>query len=225
MNVRTALAVAIGLASAPLAAVATPDEVFRIASPSVVAIQVLDAGGQLLATGSGVVIAPDRVATNCHVVRSPKLPSVRVLMVGGGQMFRVATLERGSANADVCILGVRRLKRTPATARAAATLKVGEAVYAIGAPQGLELSLSGGLVSALRNVRGQRYVQTDAAISKGSSGGGLFDRDGRLVGITTFTVDDAQNLNFAIPVERVMEVAGLPLPAARGPAQGGAKTN
>jgi S1-C subfamily serine protease len=80
-------------------------------------------------------------------------------------------------------------------------------------------------VSALRNVRGQRYVQTDAAISKGSSGGGLFDRDGRLVGITTFTVDDAQNLNFAIPVERVMEVAGLKLPAVAGPAKGDAKSN
>lgn len=199
--------------AAPLAA-ATPDEVFSIASRSVVAIQVLDRSGALLATGSGVVIAPDRVATNCHVVRSPRLPATRALLVGGGLSFRAATLERGSASADVCILDARRLERPAATTRPTATLRVGEAVYAIGAPQGLELSLSGGLVSAIRRVHGELYLQTDAAISKGSSGGGLFDQEGRLVGITTFTVEGGQNLNFAIPVERVLRVAGLPTPGA-----------
>jgi S1-C subfamily serine protease len=189
---------------------ATPDEVFRIASRSVVVIQALDRGGALLATGSGVVIAPDRVATNCHVVRSPLLPASRVLLVGGAMSFRAATLERSDPAADVCILHARRLARPAAATRAASALRVGESVYAIGAPQGLELSLSGGLVSSLRRIQGELYVQTDAAISKGSSGGGLFDADARLVGITTFTVKDGQNLNFAIPVERVLQVARLP---------------
>ena len=214
-----ALALALPIAWSPARA-ATPDEVFRVASPSVVVIHVLDSRGQLLATGSGVVIATDRVATNCHVVRSQQLPTTRVLLVGGALSFRAATLERGSASADVCILHARRLGRPPAAMRAASTVRVGESVYAIGAPQGLELSLSGGLVSSLRRVKGELYVQTDAAISKGSSGGGLFDREGRLIGITTFTVEDAQNLNFAIPVERVMQVASLPIPGGDGASRG-----
>jgi len=216
-----ALALALPIAALPAAA-ASPDEVFRTASASVVVIHVLDSRGQLLATGSGVVIATDRVATNCHVVRPQRLPTTQALLVGGALTFRVATLERGSASADVCILHARRLGRPPAAIRAASTVRVGEAVYAIGAPQGLELSLSGGLVSSLRRVRGELYVQTDAAISKGSSGGGLFDRDGRLIGITTFTVQDGQNLNFAIPVERVMQVAGLPLPGPSAASSGSA---
>jgi S1-C subfamily serine protease len=210
------------LIASTAARAAAPDEMFRVASRSVVVIQALDRGGALLATGSGVVIAPDRVATNCHVVRSPLLPASRVLLVGGAMSFRAATLERSDPEADVCILHARRLSRPAAATRAASTLRVGESVYAIGAPQGLELSLSGGLVSSLRRVRGELYVQTDAAISKGSSGGGLFDSQARLVGITTFTVKDGQNLNFAIPVERVLQVAGLPIRGSIAPSTPGA---
>jgi Tfp pilus assembly protein PilF len=102
----------------------------------------------------------------------------------------------------------------------ASRLRVGEPVYAIGAPQGLELSLSGGLVSALRTVRGELFIQTDAAISRGSSGGGLFDQNARLVGITTFYLDGGQNLNFAIPIERVMQVAGQAVPRGFRPFTG-----
>ena len=70
-------------------------------------------------------------------------------------------------------------------ARQAADLKVGDPVYAVGAPLGLELSLSEGIVAQLRGGP-PPLIQTTAAISPGSSGGGLFDRDGRLVGLTTF---------------------------------------
>jgi serine protease Do len=58
------------------------------------------------------------------------------------------------------------------------SLKVGAKVYAIGAPKGLELTLSDGIVSSLREVEGGQYIQTTAAISPGSSGGGLFDENG-----------------------------------------------
>jgi serine protease Do len=82
-----------------------------------------------------------------------------------------------------------------------ATLAVGTKVYAIGAPQGLELSLSDGVVASLRPLGGSSLIQTTAAISAGSSGGGLFDSLGRLVGITTFQSRTGQNLNFAVPAD------------------------
>jgi hypothetical protein len=90
---------------------------------------------------------------------------------------------------------------------------VGAKVYALGNPRGLELTLSDGLVSALRRDRdGElKYVQISVPISHGSSGGGLFDTAGRLVGITTAGVDDAQNLNFALPAEWILQ---LPMRAA-----------
>ncbi|MGH9440374.1 MAG: trypsin-like peptidase domain-containing protein, partial [Terriglobia bacterium] len=81
------------------------------------------------------------------------------------------------------------------------TLAVGEKVYAIGAPEGLELTISEGLISGLRDFDKERVIQTSAAISPGSSGGGLFDAEGRLVGITTFYLKGGQSLNFALPAE------------------------
>ena len=84
---------------------------------------------------------------------------------------------------------------------------MGDPVYAVGAPQGLELSLSEGIVSQLRGGP-PPLIQTTVAISRGSSGGGLFNAEGELVGITTFYLKEGQSLNFALPVEWITEVAG-----------------
>ena len=83
---------------------------------------------------------------------------------------------------------------------------MGEPVYAVGTPQGLELSLSEGIVSQLHGGP-PPLIQTTVAISQGSSGGGLFNAEAELVGITTFYLKDAQSLNFALPVEWIDEVA------------------
>ena len=87
--------------------------------------------------------------------------------------------------------------------RSSSSLAVGERVYAIGAPEGLELTLSEGVISGLRESGGGCVIQTSAAISPGSSVGGLSDTEGRLIGITTFSLKEGQNLNFALPTEWV----------------------
>ena len=96
-----------------------------------------------------------------------------------------------------------------------AGLKVGDPVYAVGAPQGLELSLSDGIVAQLRGEPSP-LIQTTAAISAGSSGGGLFDKEGLLVGLTTFYLEGGQSLNFAMPVEWICEVKPGRKPVAEG---------
>jgi tetratricopeptide (TPR) repeat protein len=89
----------------------------------------------------------------------------------------------------------------------------GTRVFAIGNPQGLSNTLSDGLVSGVRlDPHGMNVIQTTAAISPGSSGGPLLTADGTVVGVTTFQSSSGQNLNFAIPAERVH-----PLIKARGP--------
>lgn len=85
-------------------------------------------------------------------------------------------------------------------------IRIGARVYAIGAPRGMELTISEGIVSSLREHAGIRFIQTTAAISPGSSGGGLFDAQARLVGITSFLLKDAQNLNFAYPAFYIREL-------------------
>ena len=90
-------------------------------------------------------------------------------------------------------------------------LRVGETVVAIGNPQGLGQSFSIGIVSAInrqfKNKNGS-FIQTDASINPGNSGGALVDSKGRLIGITNFiesTSGGSQGLNFAIPVDIVMD--------------------
>jgi S1-C subfamily serine protease len=79
------------------------------------------------------------------------------------------------------------------------TLTVGEVVFTIGSPKGLVNTLSHGLLSGLRRSEDNvEYIQISAPVSEGSSGGGVFDDRGNLIGVITFTIPDSQNLNFAI---------------------------
>ncbi len=111
-------------------------------------------------------------------------------------------LEAASYEADRCVLRVRGLKLQPIKGvRPIGNLEIGEAVYAIGNPHGLERTISEGLVSGVRDLGDIRLIQTSAAISPGSSGGGLFDARGNLVGITALTLRNSQQINFAIPAE------------------------
>ena len=79
-------------------------------------------------------------------------------------------------------------------------------MFAIGSPQGLELTISDGIVSGMRDLPQGRVIQTTAPISPGSSGGPLFDAYGRLVGIMTFQHRSGQNLNFAVPADWIADM-------------------
>jgi hypothetical protein len=126
--------------------------------------------------------------------------------VGRGKQATPATLKAGDPEMDLGLLTAPGLEAVPAPLGKTARLKVGDPVYAVGAPQGLELSLSEGIVSQLRGGP-PPIIQTTVAISQGSSGGGLFNAAGELVGITTFYLKEGQNLNFALPVEWIAEAA------------------
>jgi tetratricopeptide (TPR) repeat protein len=189
-------------------------------------VEVLDSGASVVALGSGVVVQlpaaskgdsksldglaegtlqqanSTLIVTNTHVID----PGVSVRVRQGGNTWP-AEIEHINLHADLCRLRVNGLKARPVELRSANTLAVGERVYSIGAPEGLELTLSDGLISGLRELDGERVIQTTAAISHGSSGGGLFDSQGMLVGITTFMFGGGQSLNFALPVDTISEPA------------------
>lgn len=180
-------------------------ELFKRLSPSVFVVETLDAKGEPTKFGSGVSIAKDQVVTNRHVVEDGK--AWRVRQGDSTWAARIAFLD---SEHDLCGLQVSGLSAVPVTLRVSTPLSVGDRVYAVGAPEGLELSLSEGLVSGLRKFEGVNFIQTTAPISHGSSGGGLFDARGKLIGITTSTVKGGQNLNFAIPAELVIGLKDHP---------------
>lgn len=106
----------------------------------------------------------------------------------------------------MCVLNVKEQNLRPIDGiRKFANLAVGEKVYTVGTPIGLEQTLGEGIISGFRKYKGQKLIQTSAPISSGSSGGGLFDSHGNLIGITTFLLKDTQNLNFAIAAEQYWE--------------------
>jgi len=179
----------------------TAAEVFESVSNSVVVVHGLDAKGEPVVQGSGVILPDGAVVTNCHVVEK----SNRFEVKHQGRSYP-ASLKHADHDRDVCSLSVAGLKAPAARPGTTKTLKVGQRVYAIGAPSGLELTLSEGIVSSLREVEGGRYIQTTAPISPGSSGGGLFDDEGRLIGLPTFYLKEGQQLNFAVPVEWIAEL-------------------
>lgn len=187
---------------APLALHAKgPEEIFQDVSRSIVTIQAFDAADNILSLGSGVVIAPGTVVTNCHVIEDG-----RRLEVSSGKNTHKAEVRAADFDRDLCELAVSGLQ-APRVPLFTGRLRVGQRVYAIGAPEGLDLTISEGLVSSIREMDGAHYIQTSAPISSGSSGGGLFDVEGRLVGLTAFILAEGQNLNFALPAAWITELA------------------
>jgi S1-C subfamily serine protease len=171
-----------------------PPMLFKTASPAVYAVL---GNTTALATsqGSAVAVSSKEAITNCHVVARAKT----ITLANATTRLRAEVIA-ADRKTDRCYLRVLDGELAPVPGfRDYASLSVGEAVFTIGSPEGLINTLGDGLLSGLRRSEdGIEYVQITAPVSPGSSGGGVFDDRGNLIGITTFTIRDAQNLNFAI---------------------------
>ncbi|HYQ14115.1 MAG TPA: S1C family serine protease [Polyangiaceae bacterium] len=151
--------------------------------------------------GSAVAINPTELLTNCHVLQG----ALKLVLKQNKQQWPASIVRADPAN-DRCVVTAQGLNAQPvAGVRAYDSLEVGEPAYTLGSPVGLELTLSSGIVSGRRDTEKRSYVQTTAPISPGSSGGGLFDAHGNLIGITTLVMVGRehlnQSLNFAIPAD------------------------
>ena len=204
---RGAVLVLLGAAVGQGAAALTPAEVFAQVSPSVWRVHTLDADGLLLGQGSAVVVASGQLVTNCHVLARARRVQVRR---DGQSSAQPARLMLWDVQRDLCQLEAPGLAAPAVLLGSTSATAVGQPAFAIGHPRGLDLTMSAGLVSSFRrNAAGQLVLlQTSAAISGGSSGGGLFNEAGELIGLTTIASvsGDAQNLNFAIPADWIADL-------------------
>jgi serine protease Do len=174
----------------------SPTNLFERVSPSVYGVKVAQEVGPkvVVSYGSAVAVSPREAITNCHVVGQGKL-----ITLSNGTATFPAEVSAADRRSDRCYLKVISGTLEPVIGmRDFDGLAVGETVYTIGSPKGLDRTFGQGLLSGLRKMEGLEYVQITAPVSEGSSGGGLFDDRGNLIGITAFTVRDSQNLNFAI---------------------------
>jgi S1-C subfamily serine protease len=145
--------------------------------------------------GSGVAVSSNIVITNCHVALE-----AAVILLKNKQTMTIGKLIKANASKDACVLSVADPLTPVPTLREYSSLEIGETVYSLGSPKGLSNTFAEGNISGLRRFDNTNLIQTSAPISPGSSGGGLFDKAGNLVGITTFMIKGGNNLNFAVGV-------------------------
>jgi serine protease Do len=110
---------------------------------------------------------------------------------------------RLSGNADLAVFQLPANGCPFIVADRNAALRVGQRVYTIGNPSGLEYTVTSGVVSGQREMEGQTYVQTDAPINPGNSGGPLITEQGRVIGINSRVMRGVQGIGFAIPIDAV----------------------
>ena len=162
--------------------------------------------------GSGFIIHEDGyVVTNHHVVDRAR--QIAVELADGRKLE--ADLISSDAEADIAVLKIASDKPlVPLALGDSADLMIGEPVIAVGNPMGFSHSVSTGIVSAMhRDLKGEEgrvmladLVQTDAAINPGNSGGPLLNAYGQVIGINTAIRGDAQNIGFAIQVNRLRDL-------------------
>ena len=179
------------------------EEVFKLASPSVVEITGKIATGTNTGTG---FFYDDKgtIVTNYHVIEGCTEATITLF---NGKSYSVEMVKGYNEDKDIAILSTSCTHSTPLKIRDT-EIKTGETVYTIGSSLGLSGSLSNGIVSsAERKINGHTYIQTTAPISHGNSGGPLLDSRGNVVGITTAYLADGQNLNLAISISEVNTIS------------------
>lgn len=191
-------------AGASLAQDFLPELVKRI-KPSAVAIETFDAKGNTLSRGSGFFIAPDRVITNRHVIERSNRVEIHLL---DGKKFPVRGVLAVDGEGDLALLqvDVPRALAVPLPLLRNVPQE-GESIVVIGNPYGLEGSVSNGIVSAVREISGYgKIIQITASISPGSSGSPVVNMAGQVIGVATLQAAEGQNLNFAVPAERIAQL-------------------
>jgi hypothetical protein len=154
--------------------------------------------GEYVAQGSGFWVAGKKIVTNAHVANAGKI------YVDVGSVRFPAKIQSIDAYNDLAILTVDvEITATPLILVESVPAP-GDAVFAIGNPQGLERTISQGVVSAHREIEGRESLQVTAPISHGSSGGPIVDAKGQVVGVAVGFLESGQSLNFAVPATRVI---------------------
>jgi len=177
-------------------------------------------------SGSGFIVDPSGVVlTNMHVVQDAmrwRGGALRVTLSDGVTVLP-GTVQHADPNSDIAIVLLRSSQPLPsAKLGTSASLRPGEFVVALGAPAGLSNSVSAGIVSAVQRTRsdlrlpeprGSRpsmmeYIQTDAAINSGNSGGPLLNLYGEVIGVNTMKAMGMDGIAFAVPIDEVKRVVG-----------------
>jgi len=171
--------------------------VYKSSQDSVFLVYLNDISGTPTALGSAFVVGPRLLITNAHVVDAGE----PVLAVGPVRI-PVKIVRKDEKN-DLAVISVGVDLTSAFLPLSKEAVTPGEQIFAIGNPEGLEKTISQGIVSGLRTHGDRDLLQITSPISHGSSGGPILDASGKVVGVAVGIMEDGQNLNFAVPVRFV----------------------
>jgi len=179
-----------------------PSLIKRI-KPSTVIIYTYDDKGESLKQGSGFFINQNGdVVTNYHVIQGASSAEIKTT---DGNTYPITYILAGDEQGDLIRLSVNISSKSVYPLSLNKTIpEIGERIIVYGSPLGLENTVSDGIVSAIRDIPNYgRIIQITAPISPGSSGSPVLNLRGEVIGIATFQMVEGQNLNFAIPSEKI----------------------
>jgi Flp pilus assembly protein TadD len=181
------------------------EQIYEKVKDAVVVILAYDYNNELAKQGSGVILNDiGYVVTNYHVLSGNQ----RLEIMHGDEIIPYVDIIGIDVDKDILILKIESKKFPAVKISNSEKLNIGQRVYTIGSPLGFENTISEGIISGLRYYEesGQNFIQITASISPGSSGGAVVNDRGELIGISTLTAKEGQNLNFAIPIDAVLGV-------------------
>jgi len=188
-------------------------ELYKKLEKSVGEILIYDANGKELGVGSCFVISADgKIVTNYHVIDNAY--SAKIYL--GDKTYNVTSVLAFDANKDLAVIKIDASGLDPLTT-CTLTPETGATVYAIGSSRGLTSTFTKGIVTHATRVLGRvTFVQHDAAISNGNSGGPLVNEYAEVIGINTLFITDSQNLNLAVSIKELNSLTyGTPMTLAQ----------
>ena len=184
------------------ASILTASQIYSNCSPSVFYITLYDKQGNPFKSGSGFFISSDGLAVTCaHVMKGA---SAAQIMRPDGSIYWVDSIIAQDHDKDIAIIKIDGHGFPYLPIGNSNNVGGGEAIYTIGSPLGLSNTISDGIISnPARILDGKTFIQISAPTSSGSSGGALINEYGQVIGITSATFSDGQNLNLAIPINQI----------------------
>ncbi|MGA2658229.1 MAG: serine protease [Verrucomicrobiota bacterium] len=187
----------------PLWGALGPEEIYEAALPSSVTLEVENAAGQRFVGSAFLAVGEGLAVTAWHVVHDARRVEARF---SDHRRVSVAGLVDRNEELDLALIRLETDGR-PRIRLSSTTPRIGSRIYVVGAPRGLDFSISDGLISQIRTVDKVRYYQVSCPISPGDSGGPVLNERGEALGVMSWRKSNAENVGFAVPSAEVARLA------------------
>ena len=195
----------------------TVPEIAEKALAATAYLEMQDSNGLSLGFGSGFFVKPNLIATNYHVIAGAASGTAK--LVGKHTTYKIEGFTATEKYNDLALLKVSASGIKPLPLGNSDAVKIGETIYVVGNPKGLEGTFLDGIISSRHGGYAKGRLQMTVPISPGSSGGSVLNAKGEVIGVSSMILEGGQNLNLAIPslyLKTLLALSGTAKPLSQG---------